>query len=191
MQALGGEQDGCIELFSQDNGVEVGFEMVQRPLIDGFINRVVMEITHAGEHAGHAVVEFAGSSTSGVSGKRHRAGGLVQVMGGIVMGVAVVGCDAGNRVPEASDVAESGQVVVQPDTEVTDDQFRSGLADRFGERRIRRAIGIMMNEHPAFRVLMDEDFVECGARRFRDVYKGEHGCQKGKNGRAWRPAALW
>ena len=91
----------------------------------GIINHGVMKIMYSGDHAGHAVVEFAGQTRRNIGGEIHffALDGMMQVMRRIIEGVVIVGFDTGNGFAKAGDVANTGNERMHIGTEVPYDDL--------------------------------------------------------------------
>ena len=98
----------------------------------------------------------------------------MEVVGGIVEGVAVVGGDACDRITEAGDIAQAGDKFVQADAEMPHDELGTGFDDPLGEFRGWRAFRVVMYEDFFRRVLVRDDLVQRGPGGFRDMDESEH-----------------
>lgn len=99
----------------------------------------------------------------------------MEVVGGIVEGVSVVGNKAGDGIADAGDVAQGRDEAVESDTEMPhDDSGSSGLNTRceFGGGRTFR---IVMDRDLFGGVLVGYDLVQRGSGGLGDVHEGEHG----------------
>lgn len=70
MEGVGEQEKSGIEGFAEEDGVEI-FDQMGLGEFEGFaIDRRLVKVWYAGEHASHAVVELARDSGEGVAGER-------------------------------------------------------------------------------------------------------------------------
>lgn len=88
-------------------------------------------------------------------------------MSGVVKGVVVMRCDAGDWFAQAGEVTDAGEFLVEADAEVTHDNLRSCGGECSERGVVPRAVRVMSDESSW--VLMGKDLVESGAGGLRDV----------------------